>query len=504
MLLNNWKTYPKTRLSIHDPAVIQVEETVYVFGTHLTAAKSNDLINWQVAHRTEYEAMEENYLLGNVVENLASSLMWAGYDDADTEGGYGLWAPDIIWNPYYRNQDGSEGAYLYFYSTSSTWRRSAIGFAVAPNIENAFIYGDTIVYSGFTKVDATDKSERNINYRYTHLQHLIDSGQVASFSENWVKDAGMTYNSDYAPNAIDPSVFFDEEGLLWMVYGSWSGGIFILELDIHTALPKYPGIDSLTSDGQVIDRYFGKKLVGGYHQSGEGPYIIYNKSYDYYYLYMTYGELRRDGAYNMRVFRSRKPDGPYYDMLGQQAIYQPADRNEDYGLKLMGNYQLTEIKPGYKSPGHNSFIHFKEKDFILFHTRFDREDEQHELRIHQVLMTADGWPVVLPFEYLGDIEQTFLSIGELVGRYEWLNHGTLNEDEVKITQVIYLHENGQITGHKDGSWSRNTENELQIQLDGIEFSCRIYLQKVIGHSKGRLVIAGTGQNMTVWGIKQDV
>src|SRR5699024_7966633 len=120
MLLNNWKTYPKTRLSIHDPAVIQVEETVYVFGTHLTAAKSNDLINWQVAHRTEYEAMEENYLLGNVVENLASSLMWAGYDDADTEGGYGLWAPDIIWNPYYRNQDGSEGAYLYFYSTSST------------------------------------------------------------------------------------------------------------------------------------------------------------------------------------------------------------------------------------------------------------------------------------------------------------------------------------------------------------------------------------------------
>ena len=85
-----------------------------------------------------------------------------------------------------------------------------------------------------------------------------------------------------------------------------------------------------------------------------------------------------------------------------------------------------------------------------------------------------------------------------------MNHGTLNEDEVKIPQTIYLHENGQISGYKEGSWSRRAENAIQIHLEGTEFSCQIYLQKVIGHPKGRQVIAGIGQNMTVWGIKKDV
>ncbi len=38
--------------------------------------------------------------------------------------------------------------------------------------------------------------------------------------------------------------------------------------------PMYPGEDSTTEDGRIIDRYFGIKLFGGYHQSGEGPYIV--------------------------------------------------------------------------------------------------------------------------------------------------------------------------------------------------------------------------------------
>jgi len=40
------------------------------------------------------------------------------------------------------------------------------------------------------------------------------------------------------PNAVDPHVFFDVDGDLWMVYGSYSGGIFILEMDPETGLPQ--------------------------------------------------------------------------------------------------------------------------------------------------------------------------------------------------------------------------------------------------------------------------
>ena len=53
--------------------------------------------------------------------------------------------------------------------------------------------------------------------------------------------AGNTaYNTDYAPNAIDPTIFTDAEGKMWMTYGSWSGGIYLLEIDPKTGDVIYP------------------------------------------------------------------------------------------------------------------------------------------------------------------------------------------------------------------------------------------------------------------------
>ena len=54
---------------------------------------------------------------------------------------------------------------MLYYSASSTWRRSAIGLAVAKTIEGPYSYVDTVIYSGFTEKDSTDGSERNTNYQ---------------------------------------------------------------------------------------------------------------------------------------------------------------------------------------------------------------------------------------------------------------------------------------------------------------------------------------------------
>ena len=43
----------------------------------------------------------------------------------------------------------------------------------------------------------------------------------------------------YWPNDIDPCVFFDEDGQMWMSYGSWSGGIFMLKLYKEKGLRDY-------------------------------------------------------------------------------------------------------------------------------------------------------------------------------------------------------------------------------------------------------------------------
>ena len=50
---------------------------------------------------------------------------------------------------------------------------------------------------------------------------------------------------------------------LWMIYGSYSGGIFILAMDETTGLPE-PG------------QGYGTHLMGGNHARIEGAYVIYN------------------------------------------------------------------------------------------------------------------------------------------------------------------------------------------------------------------------------------
>ena len=74
-----------------------------------------------------------------------------------------------------------------------------------------------------------------------------------------------------------------------MVYGSYSGGIFILELDPESGFP-YPG------------QGYGKKLMGGNH-AGLKTLYFYSPDTDYYYLFVTFGGLAADGGYNMRIAR---------------------------------------------------------------------------------------------------------------------------------------------------------------------------------------------------------
>lgn len=106
---------------------------------------------------------------------------------------------------------------------------------------------------------------------------------------------GTTYHANVHPNVVDPQTFFDHKGKLWMVYGSYSGGIFILEMNPKTGFP-------LPNQG------YGKKLLGGNHSRIEGAYISYNPETKYYYLYLSFGGLDTAGGYNMRVARSQNPD----------------------------------------------------------------------------------------------------------------------------------------------------------------------------------------------------
>ena len=107
------------RVSVHDPSIIKDNGMYYVFGSHIDAAQSNNLIDWNTF--TNGYAKTNNVEFGNLSENLKKAFAWAGEDLEDCKGGFAVWAPDVIWNPDFICPDGSKGAYVMYFCTSSTY-----------------------------------------------------------------------------------------------------------------------------------------------------------------------------------------------------------------------------------------------------------------------------------------------------------------------------------------------------------------------------------------------
>lgn len=409
-------------VSVHDPSVIKVKDTFYVFGSHLASAKSDDLMNWtQISSGVQ----NGNKLIPNVKEELKATFDWA---QSDT-----LWAPDVV-----QLDDGK--FYMYYDACKGDSPRSALGVAVADNVEGP----------------------------YKDLGIFLKSGMWGQPSED-----GTVYDATVHPNTVDPNTFFDKDRNLWMVYGSYSGGIYMLKMDPKTGFP-YP------------NQGYGKKLLGGNHSRIEGPYIMYSPDTDYYYLFLSYGGLDVNGGYNIRVARSKKPDGPYYDTSGNDMLDahgKPGtlfdDRSiEPFGAKLMGNVNLENVEgelPGmgtaYISPGHNSAYYDGKSGryFLIFHTRFPSSGEAHEVRVHQMFMNPEGWPVVAPHRYAGETAGKYAN-KEIAGEYNFVNHGKSISAEVKEPVVIQLSEDGSISGNVSGKWKLTGDHSAELTIDGVSYS----------------------------------
>ncbi|MEC0696031.1 glycoside hydrolase family 43 protein [Bacillus atrophaeus] len=436
-------------VSVHDPSVIQTDGTFYVFGSHLASAKSKNLMQWQ---QLTTSVTNKNPLIPNVYEELKETFEWA---QSDT-----LWAADVT-----QLADGKY--YMYYNACRGDSPRSAMGVAVADNIEGP----------------------------YKNKGIFLKSGMEGTSND------GIPYDATKHPNVVDPHTFFDKDGKLWMVYGSYSGGIFILEMNPKTGFP-------LPNQG------YGKKLLGGNHSRIEGPYILYNPDTKYYYMYLSFGGLDATGGYNMRVVRSKKPDGPYYDAEGHNMIDVKGkdgtffdDKSiEPYGVKLMGSYSFAtqnEKGAGYVSPGHNS-AYYDEKtgrSYLIFHTRFPDRGEEHEVRVHQLFMNKDGWPIAAPYRYAGEKLEK-VKQKDVTGKYQIIQHGKDISADIKKTINIQLNKNHTISGEMTGTWEKTGKNEAEIMLDGVKYDGVFVRQWDSVREKNVMtfsVLSGNGE--AVWGVK---
>lgn len=471
-----------TRTSVHDPSVVDAGNgTYYIFGSHMAVSKTSDLCNWssvtsestdsklfgtvgsdgsvQVTPYTD--AFKKNAYTGKVKildsEGKTVEADFGNYDIADwisdntVQGN--MWAPDVIYNKSMKKWC------MYLSLNGAKWN-SAIMLLTADDIEGPYVFQGPVVFTGFDKKGTKkDFSKTDLQLVTGHLDELpakyqqISDTSKGSWGDNW-------------PHAIDPSAYYDEDGNLRLIYGSWSGGIYDLELDENTGLRDYTVKYSSDYDtrGRAVtsDQYFGKKIAGGCYVSGEGPYIKHIG--DYYYLFISYGFYSPEGGYNMRVFRSKDPTGPYVDANGNSAIFDSYIMNYDgkstknnRGVKLMAGYQWPTMAKGEISQGHNSVLTTKGgKSFVVYHTKFNDGTAGHEIRVHQLYTNEDGWLVAAPYEYRGEtLSENGYKNDEITGNYGLIIHRFKTDYanlEILKPEDIALNADGTITGAYTGTW----------------------------------------------------
>lgn len=197
----------------------------------------------------------------------------------------------------------------------------------------------------------------------------------------WV-DKGLVLESKKdidAFNAIDPEVVVEPNGRQWMAFGSYFGGIYMVELDAAT------GKMSLIS-GAAAPILLAKNTSEPGNPL-EGAAIC--RRGDTYYLFVSYG-LAAQGVrstYRIMVGRSKSITGPYLDMNGKS-------------MAEGGFSNVLKGSPPMFSPGHCDVLQLSDGRWVMPYHFYDgrhywTQDKwgRPALQIRDLLWSTDGWPL---------------------------------------------------------------------------------------------------------------
>lgn len=165
-------------------------------------------------------------------------------------------------------------------------------------------------------------------------------------------------------NAIDPALLLDK-GRLWMSFGSFWGGIFLIELDPVTGLRL--------DDSPPIQLAWSREI--------EAPAL--HRRDDYYYLFINEGLCCRgkDSTYRVRVGRSRTVTGPYLDDQGRD-------------LRKEGGREFLGPEGDFIGPGHVGILRDGDQEWVSVHFYDGANEGAPTLALRRLGWTEDGWPVI--------------------------------------------------------------------------------------------------------------
>jgi len=338
--------------NVHDPSCIKIEDTYYLYSTDAYYIPPN--INFKDDSLVE---------MGNIPVRSSKDLVhwkfegWV-FDSIPQDAFNHVTAanegkmPNGIWAPYIHNVNGQLRLY---YSVS--------------------YFGSNGSYIGMATSDSP-------------LGPWTNQGVVVK-----------TALSDKM-NAIDPTVVRDNKsGNEWMIYGSYFGGLYALELDPQTGKALHEG-----DLGNCIAR-----RAKGKDKIIEAPEIVYNEDQDMYYLFVSYDPLFT--FYNLRVGRSKTPNGPFKDYFGNDM----KDTTNNYPI-LTHSY-MFQNHPGWSGNAHCNILKDGRKYYLLHQGRLAPDNLMMQLQCREIHWLSNGWPALSPERY-NPVSGNDIKKEELVGTWE--------------------------------------------------------------------------------------
>ena len=295
---------------IHDPSTVIWEgNEAFVFGTGngIAVRSSTDGVRWRTRPPV-----------------FATPPAWTTVAVADFTGNF--WAPDVAY---------FNGKYHVYYSISS-WGtiNSAIGLVTSPSLV-------TPVWTDHGKV--------------------IQSDAIGETDAN----TDLTAN-----NCIDASILVTDTGAVWMVFGSYSDGILVMQIDPATGKRLNPALAPYKVASSSRSFFSNTTEAASLYQRG-----------GYYYLFLNYGGCCNglDSTYNIRVGRGTSPTGPFLDRNGVD-------------MKSGGGTMFLPSLGRFIGPGHMAIWSRGGRDWFGIHYYDANNNGAPTHDIQPLGWTADGWP----------------------------------------------------------------------------------------------------------------
>lgn len=313
-------------------------------------------------------------------------------------------------------------------------------------------------------------------------------------------DKGVVVSSknDAMPqtNAIDPSVIITPSGEHWMYYGSAFDGIHAFRLNPATGMALVDGDKGI----RVAQRGFTGSTING---NIEAPEIIYNEDQKKYYLFISYDWLAT--KYNIRVGRSDRPEGPFYDYnnVGINTV-------QDHGPMILAPYQFSGHS-GWQGTAHCAVFKDDAGQYYIAHQGRPGFDKYFMiLHVRKIFWTQNGWPVVSPERYAWE-DNAAVSKDSIIGEWERIKFeynvvpGYENEQlspDFQVAVNLTLDAAGTINGNA-GSWSYAAP-WLQLAWNNGSIE-KVLVQKGRDWEKKKNSFVFTGLNevgTAIWGKKK--